>query len=235
MQLNVIQRQLEQIYQVEIPHDVDDFVISDAQMARNLGQITGVPTASEQLFVYEEADSLDVSLYIDQSVVERLDNDDPTLHLHDGNIADFCTVLEGVSHFLYLIWNARFGREVSAIELELQAEVDKYIASSFLFGKQGSGHIPTNLANILFNEPVFDSRLDCERLKRYQEANFYAEEFCRVLENRYLKMRRGDGLVNEIRRFYRLTRWKKVEHIAAASTVRNLKFSRQHAQAPLLS
>jgi hypothetical protein len=175
MQLNVIQRQLEQIYQVEIPHDVDDFVISDAQMAHNLGQITGVPTASEQLFVYEEADNLDVSLYIDQSVVERLANDDPTLHLHDGNIADFFTVLEGVSHFLYLIWNARFGREVSAIELELQAEVDKYIVSSFLFGKQDSGHIPTNLASMLFDEPVFDSRLDSERLKRYQEANFYAE------------------------------------------------------------
>jgi len=219
MQLNVLQRQLERIYQIEIPHDVDDFLISDENIAQCLGRYSGVPTSSEQLFVYEEDDNLDVSLYIDQSVVERLAGDDPTLHLHGGNISDFCTALEGVSHFLYLIWNAGFGREVSALELELQAEVDKYVASSFLFGQQDRGCIPARLAGYLFNEPVFDSRLDPERLKRYQAANYYAREFCLALENRYLRMSGGGGLINEIRRFYRLTRWQKIEHISAAQSL----------------
>lgn len=216
MQLNTLQRQLERIYQVEIPHDVDDFVISDEHLARCLSHSSGAPTASEQLFVREGDGSMDVSLYIDQSVVERLADDDPTRYLHDGNIADFCTVLEGVSHFLYLIWNARFGREVSALELEIQAEVDKYIASSFLFGQQDQGCIPARLCGYLFNEPVFDDRLDSQRLKRYQKANYYAHEFCRVLENRYLRTQGGGGLMNELRRFYRLTRWQKIDHIAAA-------------------
>ena len=40
--------------------------------------------------------------------------------------ADYCTALEGVSHFHYLVWSLARGRNVSLLELELQAEVDKY-------------------------------------------------------------------------------------------------------------
>ena len=39
----------------------------------------------------------------------------------------FCLALEGVSHFLYLIWNASFDRSVTLLEMELQAEIDKFV------------------------------------------------------------------------------------------------------------
>lgn len=211
---NAFQRELERIYEVAVPHDVDDFVISDEALARHLGQRAGSPHATEQLFVREAEDALDISLYIAEEVVERLSRDDPIIKLHGGNLGDFCTALEGVSHFLYLTWNARHAREVSALELELQAEVDKYFVSTFLFSRQRDGDIPDGLGNWLFDSPCFDARLDEATRRRYEEANYYAARFCAELEHRYLREKRSGNLINELRRFYRLTRWQKIDRIA---------------------
>ena len=218
IQFNRIQRELERIYEVAVPHDVDDFVISDAAIARRLGQHAGSAHAAEQLFVHEAEDSLDISLYIAEGVVERLRRDDPIVKLHHGNLDDFCTALEGVSHFLYLTWNAGHERAVSALELELQAEVDKYFVSTFLFSRQRDGNVPDGLGNWLFEGPCFDARLDGATRRRYVEANYYAARFCGELEHRYFREKRSGNLINELRRFYRLTRWQKIDRISRPSS-----------------
>ena len=223
MNLAHLQHQFERIYEVAVPHNVDDFVFSDEDMARSLATDTELPTTSEQLFVQEGHHGMDVSLYLEQSVVDHLRDDDPTLRLHDGNLPDFLTALEGVSHFLYLTWNAGFEREVSVLELEMQAEVDKYITSSFLFGQQAEGRIPSELSNRLFDE-----RFDDTIRKRYAEANYYARLFCRGIEEKYWSAPHALGLVNELRRFYRLTRWQKIDHIAAAQGPKFKPFVYRH-------
>ena len=38
-----------------------------------------------------------------------------------------CQIIEGVSHFVYVVERARVGREATQLELELQAEVDKWV------------------------------------------------------------------------------------------------------------
>ena len=142
---------------------------------------------------------------MEQSVVDHLRDDDPTQRLHDGNPPDFLTALKGDSHFLYLTWNAGFSREVSALELEMQAEVDKYITSRFLFGQQDEGRVATELSIRLFDECHIDERLNDTLRKRYAQANYCARKFCRSIEDKYLSAPRGKGLINEFRRFYRLT------------------------------
>ena len=67
------------------------------------------------------------------------------VRLHDGNVADYWTALEGVSHFLYLAWNAGHDKPVSLLELEMQAEVDKYVASYWLMRRQFPGRFPAEL------------------------------------------------------------------------------------------
>jgi len=47
-----------------------------------------------------------MSLYLDPALLQRLAREDPLTRLHAGNVADCWTALEGVSHFLYLAWNA---------------------------------------------------------------------------------------------------------------------------------
>jgi hypothetical protein len=118
--------------------------------------------------------------------------------------------MEGVSHFLYLIWNAGHKRGVSLMELEMQAEIDKYVSTAFLFGKQGSGRVPSNLYRWLFDKPVFDSSLDRTTLERYRDANYYASKYCARLEKRYLKRTGQSGMFNDLRRLYRLTNHAKI-------------------------
>lgn len=200
-----------------MPLDVADFWISDPRMAVQLGAVGAETGSEEQLLVRERGEDLDVSLYIDAAVVGRLEEDDPTVRLHAGNLGDFCTVLEGVSHFVYLTWNAGYARPVSLLELELQAEVDKYVAAAFLFGRQRDGRIPGGLARWLFADPKFAAHLSELCAKRYWAANQYAAKFCSDLQHRYFRRRGHGGLVNELRRFYRLTQDQKIEHIRTAS------------------
>lgn len=215
MKLKRFQRQLQHIYEVDVPHDVDDFLVTDAELLDKLGDDTR--KADEKLLVVQNGDEVELALYLDSEVVERLREDDPTRRLHRGNIADFCTALEGVSHFLYLTWNAGFERGVSLLELEMQAEVDKYVTAAMLFGSQGDGRIPAGLYRWLFEDPVFDDSLDEESLKRYRDASHYAGLYCSRIETRYFRERRGGNLMNELRRFYRLTQRDKIRCIEAAA------------------
>lgn len=201
------QRQLERIYEVEIPHSVDDFLITDREVLKDIqgDEACDEPELDEKLLVMQDGDNLDISLYISEEVMSRLADDDPGSRLHDGNLADFCTVMEGVSHFLYLLWNAGYERCVSLMELEMQAEIDKYVSTAFLFGQQDSGRVPSSLHRWLFEQPEYDASLDRESLERYRDANYYASKYCARLERRYLSRNGRAGMFNDLRRLYRLT------------------------------
>ena len=207
-----LQRQLERIYEIEIPHSVEDFLITDPGMLKNIPGFSDADQAGteEKLLIVQDGDSLDIALFMDNEVVSRLEQDDPRSRLHAGNLSDFCTALEGVSHFLYLIWNAGYERGVSLLELEMQAEIDKYVSTAILFGQQASGRVPANLYRWLFDNPVFDSSLDRPSIERYRDANYYAGRYCARLEKRYLKGTGRSGLFKDLRRLYRLTNHAKL-------------------------
>lgn len=210
--LATLQRQLEQIYEVDIPHSVDDFLITDPEVLKAVqGSDDGdTSEVEERLLVVQDGDSVDIALYLDNEIIDRLTADDPTSNLHDGNLADYCTAMEGVSHFLYLVWNARYERGVSLMELEMQAEIDKYVSMAFLFSQQGSGRVPSTLYRWLFEKPTFDTSLDRASLERYRDANYYASQYCARLEKRYLSQNGRAGIVNDLRRLYRLTHRAKI-------------------------
>jgi hypothetical protein len=207
-----LQRQLERIYEIEIPHSVDDYLITDRAVMKSLqgNEESGQSEVEEQLLIVQDGDSVDIALYVDDEIVSRLAQDDPGSRLHAGNLAYYCTAMEGVSHFLYLIWNAGYERGVSLMELEMQAEIDKYVSTAFLFGQQGSGRVPSNLYRWLFEKPVFDSSLDRASLERYRDANYYASKYCARLEKRYLSRDGQAGMFNDLRRLYRLTHRAKI-------------------------
>lgn len=211
VRLNRFQRHLERIYEVSVALNVDHFLITDRRMAQRLDPDPGARAAVEKLLVREQEDGLDIALYIDGAVIDVLRSNDPLRCLNDANLAEFWTALEGVSHFLYLVWNARHGRSISLFELELQAEVDKYVAAVFLLGLQHGQRVPAGLHERLFANPVFDGALGGDELRRYHRANYYAGIYCGELRDGYL--RRRSSMIKELRRFYRLTHRRKIEHI----------------------
>jgi hypothetical protein len=205
------------IYDVSIAHDVYDFLVTDRRHLP-LAARTDDPT-EEQLIVAQPEGSdgeIAMSLYLDPQLLERLDRADPMESLHHGNVADYWTALEGVSHFLYLAWNAGHDKPVSLLELEMQAEVDKYVASYWLMRRQFPDRFPAELLRLLFERTRIDPRLAAGREDLYREASRYAEKFCRRLEQslRGAEGRRSEAnVLAELRRFYRLTNARKVAHI----------------------
>jgi hypothetical protein len=204
------------IYDVSIAHDVYDFLVTDRQHLPAAARTNG-PTDEELIVAQpEESDGeIAMSLYLDPRLLERLDRADPMERLHDGNVADYLTALEGVSHFVYLAWNAGHDKPVSLLELEMQAEVDKYVGSYWLMRRQLPDRFPAELLRLLFERTRIDPALAAGRESMYREASRYAEMFCRRLE-RSLRGARDSSqaeVLTELRRFYRLTNARKVAHI----------------------
>ncbi len=216
MLLTRLQDLISGIYDVRIAHDVYDFLVTDRG---RLPAVVRSGESHEELIVAqpagENSGEVGMSLYLDPELLKRLALEDPMVRLYDGNVADYWTALEGVSHFLYLAWNAGHDRPVSLLELEMQAEVDKYVASFWLMREQLPGRFPAELLSLLFERTRIDSRLARGRESMYHAASRYAEKFCRRLEHS-LRGARPDSqgeVLAELRRFYRLTNMRKLAHI----------------------
>lgn len=204
------------IYDVSITHDVYDFLVTDRRRLPACATVN--PSTDEELFVSQRSDGaqdeIAMSLYLDPQLLERLRQADPMVRLDDGNVADYWTALEGVSHFLYLAWNAGHDKPVSLLELEMQAEVDKYVASYWLMRRQFPDRFPAELRRLLFERTRIDPRLAAGREPLYRQANRYAEKFCRRLEKSLRRARGSQAeVLTELRRFYRLTNARKLAHI----------------------
>ncbi|MEJ2395381.1 MAG: hypothetical protein P8Z77_11525 [Candidatus Thiodiazotropha sp.] len=213
MLLNRLQGHLERIYEVQSGYRVTDFLIDDPSLARQLDNAPQARHIPEKLLIRQDGDTIDLALYLDPDLLQRLFANDPTRSLHGENLHDFWTALEGISHFLYLTWNAHYERSVTLLEMEMQAEVDKYILAAFLFGSQMDGRVPNALYRDLFKYVHFDERLSNTELHRYRNANYFAGRFCSHIEREYLRPGARQGLVNALRRFYRLGQHRKIETI----------------------
>ena len=214
MLVRELQTLLARLYDAPTGHDVAHYLITDAQQAASLQGHTAPPPTDEQLLLAEADDGVELSLYVDAAVWQRLQRQCPLRELDARNLADFCTALEGVSHFHYVVWNADRSRSVSLLDLELQGEVDKYAGALQLILEQRDGVFPRELFGQLFDAAGFLPQLTAIERRRYEEAHRYAARFCRRLEERFMSARRArpDALLRELRRFYRLGRHAKLRH-----------------------
>ena len=212
MVVRQLQTLLAGIYDVPVAHDVAEFMLT-ARSALPL-EFRAVPT-DEQLLVAEHDDGMALGLFLEPAVLARLDAANPLAVLNGANLADYWTALEGVSHFLYLTWNAGHDRSVSLMELELQAEVDKYVTTVLLLRAQDPTRFPAELHRVLFERARVSGILAGERRGLYRRANQYAARFCRRLAQLLQPAgAHAQALARtELRRFYRLTNAMKLRHI----------------------
>lgn len=209
--LSNMQNNLEEIYEVSVPQDIIDFVITDKRFAELISSNPVDKDSQEQLLIATDDDCLDISLYLDNDLVNRLGNLYPSQHSDKQDLHDFWIALEGVSHFLYLTWNAGYDRPVSQLELELQAEVDKFVSVTTAISSNNDVATLQTIWSMLFASPTFKSNLEQENLLRYQKANAYASQYC---QNLMAMQNKSTGSVqNELRRFYRLNQRDKISRI----------------------
>lgn len=209
-----LQSLLATLYDARVEHDVHDYLITSAAHAAALQQADAPPQTDEQLLIAESESGVELGLYVDAAVLNRLAQRCPLAALDESNLADYCTVLEGVSHFHYVTWSAGHDRSVSLLELELQAEVDKYASALSLLLAQHDGRFPGDLFRRLFAGCQLLPHLTDEERCRYKEAHRCAARFCEKLETRFLRRRqvRPLALLAELRMFYRLGSHAKLRH-----------------------
>lgn len=208
-----LQRLLEAVYDLEPGCAVNDFLVTDRHQLHHIIPVNDTRCLDEQLLMAQTADGAALSLFIDATVLDRLERFDPECGLGERNLADFCTVLEGVSHFIYAAWRLRHDHPLSLLELETQAEVDKFAMAVLLLFRQ-RGTYPGFAFARLFDAARFDTRLTPAQLARYQDAHVSAARYCRFLERRFVSRGRArlEGMLRELRRFYRLGHAAKLDY-----------------------
>jgi hypothetical protein len=213
--LGHLQSMLGEIYGVDTPYDVYDFLITDSAVVRALeGEGVG-RDIDEKLLICEQEEGAEVSLFLSGELLARLRADDPRVGLHSENLGDFWTVLEGISHFLYYMWNAERENPITLMEMELQAEVDKFVTTARLLEAQGVV-LPQRLHQWLFELPRFDHNLSEQELDRYHQANRYAGKYCIRIARQLSGRATQNDLTSELRHFYRLSQPGKIQHIDAS-------------------
>ena len=216
--LRELQALLARINDADVAEDVCDFLITDRRTLRHWHAPSARTATPEALLVAQDEGSLSMALYLDPKLLRRLARQSPLERLDDDNLEDFCTALEGVSHFHCVAWCAARGWPVSLLALEMQADIDKYAVSVLVAGQQRGGALVEGLHLRLFEQVRYREDLDAAMRQLYAQANHYAARFCRRLEERFLRRRdvRVRDMLGELRRFYRLGDAGKLRCVEAA-------------------
>jgi hypothetical protein len=178
-----VQAGLERLYHLDRVVDVEDHILGVA------------PDRREALLLREATDgTLEIGVWL------------PELE-GAGGLDAHCQIIEGVSHFVYVVERARTGRAATQLELELQAEVDKWVvlaASIHAFDARRSARLRARL----FEDFVFlhdeTSETGRELAERYRVANDVAHRFVRRLERDYVQRSRFAELRAQLRLFFHI-------------------------------
>jgi hypothetical protein len=132
---------------------------------------------------------------------------------------EVCQVVEGVSHFLYVAERARRELPATQLELEIQAEVDKYVLFAHGAGRAPRWRSPAAAARIrarLFERVTYLSPEGTEHGERYRLANGLAALLAGRLESTFARHGRFDQMRAMLRRFYDAGQTGKIELARAA-------------------
>ena len=156
------------------------------------------PTANdrwgrEAVFAIKKGNNWDVGIYIKPEIMKRLEE-------NKFSIDELSCAIEGVSHFVYLIDRIKHNKHCSLLELELQAEVDKFITLSAC-GKFKSAHTIKSF-KALFNLFKFSKHLNSDEKTRYFLANKFAAKYCDKLK-REIITDHMNNMKNNANLFYR--------------------------------
>ena len=208
--LRGLQQRIEAIYGLDAGPDVRGFLIDAGTRQQHLDE-HDQRAMDETVLLRESEDGVDLGVYLAADVLARLDAGDPLDALTDEALNDLWLAVEGVSHFSYLVHRLHRDGAVSLLELELQAEVDKFVSTWFLAREQGYRGVRDDLWRRLFVDTALADGLSAAEAERYATASRYAGYFCAELA--LFDAGDNDLALKDLRHFYRLDQPSKFSAI----------------------
>ena len=205
-----ILRSLNGVYDLELDVDVHDYLVSDRACAL-LGQDRHRPS----VLVRQDAsaDEVEVGLYIEEKALARLAEIDLAAPMRPESFALVMTACEEVSHLAYLLFCASRDKRVTQLELELQAEVDKFIIATLIMTTAERDVPPSALLAWLFGGFVLRAGLDEKTSERYNHASSLGVRYCSNVLGSSAGARGVSENRAELRHFYRLSQRGKIGRI----------------------
>jgi hypothetical protein len=189
----MVQQQLEDLYALEPGPDIAHYVRAG-------------PRAAHESLLLREADGMvEVALELPDYLVVLTARPFP----REPN-SGWLELIEGVSHFVYVAERARTDLPTTLLELELQAEVDKFVLLGLGGAHPGLTRIAAHEARCLYRT-LYDAVRYLHPAgtilgDRYRAASDLAARFV----VRLLAMRSNEGVLAMLRRFYRCGQADKV-------------------------
>jgi hypothetical protein len=133
------------------------------------------------VYFAESEESFEIGIHFDTEIREKLTTEDPAYSLSNANLDAFCVLVEELSHFHMLINRLDSRRQVSLLQLELQAEIDKLLFSGLYLERLcGHPHVAA-LFHLIFGTASRDSK----RRSHYDHAENLAAKFWRDVFRRW--------------------------------------------------
>jgi hypothetical protein len=190
--LRSLQRRLERLYALERAPDVVDFVRIGADGER------------ETLLVREQSEEVELLLILPPHGRPWPEHESTT----PNDV--YLQLVEGVSHFLYLAERVRTGLPATQLELELQAEVDKFVLLA-VQSRSWEYERARRLHGQLYSNVQYLHPPETEAGARYRLANDLAARFvARLMDEPALP-----NVVRRLRGFYRSGQTDKIRLAAA--------------------
>lgn len=186
-----LQTRLEGFYRLEALPDVDDFAEPTDEEGR------------EVVLVRQAPDAVEVSVTLPAAGLVPPSG--------DLSLDVLCQIVEGVSHFVYLADRIRSLRSTTRLELELQAEVDKFVVLGFAAVSRADHGTAWRVVHRLYEGVRFLHPAGSEEGDRYRVANDLAARFCARVARRV-----GSDARERLVRFHREGQEEKMRLARAA-------------------
>ncbi len=165
-----------------------------------------------KVLIRDTEDALKVSIYYPDELIRKLESNDPRLGLHDDNIDLCASFVEELDHFLFIAQNYKQNRPFSLLELELQANVTKYLVLKYFIALQNrsiklSKFDKEYIRYHLFYKRKYDIEDTAER-KRYEDAGKFG-----MMYIKHIDLLPQEDRLRDLRQFSRMTCPSKIRHI----------------------
>jgi hypothetical protein len=191
----------------KIVRALEKYYRASAEDVRPFLEVHENPECREVLMVRQGGEEIEISLVLPKHLMHvRWD------HWETLSLDERCQVVEGASHFLMVCDRARTDRPTTQLELELQAEVDKWLILSR--GGRLDVEADAQLRDTLY-EGAFLHPANSDEGHRYRLANNLAARFVHKLSRAYVWTGKQSEMREELLKFFRMSQHDKLRAVAA--------------------